>query len=77
MKVNAPKTVIRLRRVPKPMANWGYKWHLVERKKKRLTMCGILLRPSMNLHKWEGARLVDVKVRDCCAKCFGGLILSD
>jgi len=86
--LSLPTMVVRLRREPKPLADWGYRWHMVQRypngrtwivengriKHSGSTVCGLRLRTSS--YKLEAARLRAASSKDLCNKCFGGLILS-
>lgn len=72
-----PKKLVKLKRQPLPPANWGYKWHMIEPDKRRLTVCGIILVASMGLHRWHVANLEDVPAKDICKKCLGGMTAKE
>jgi hypothetical protein len=78
LELRLPVTVIRLRRVPAPRADFGYRWHAVQRdakgKTRNRTVCGLLLRTSS--YRWEGTRLEQVKTKDLCIFCFGALLFD-
>lgn len=74
--VTAPETVIRLKKKRKPSANWGFKYHLINRTN-WLTVCKIVIRGGKYGNKWETAKLDQVKAKDLCASCFAGLIIKD
>jgi hypothetical protein len=66
------KTVIRLRRNPRPSANWGFKWHMVDRRRKGRTCCEMVLRSGA--YKWESGKLNKVTKSSACSKCFSAFI---
>ena len=54
---------------------WGYKWHLIEQSKKRLTACGIIIISSL-YNKWNVKKFSEIKAKDMCTNCTKGLVME-
>lgn len=70
-KLIPPEKVIRL----KNKSIYGQKWHFIETERRRLTVCKIVLVGSQpNPPKWDVSGLEDVKPKDICKMCLGGMV---
>ena len=52
---------------------WGYKWHLIEQSKKRLTACGIVI---VSHYKCNVKKFSEIKAKDMCTICIKGLVIE-
>lgn len=74
--LETPTVVIRIRPGSNPPANYGHKYHLINRAN-WLTSCGIVIRGGKFGMKWEPALFQEIRASDVCAECFRGFEITD
>lgn len=80
--IEQPGEIVRLKKENKwnRLLTYGFKWHLYgwtsgkTQRKKEATDCGILFGSKMELEK---GKFENAKVKDLCARCFSGLVITD
>lgn len=74
-KLITPEKAIRLKKGFRFIHIGGTKWHFVDTYNKRLTVCKVVIIGSRpRPPRWEVARIEDVKPKDICKICLGGMV---